>query len=61
MSRNMFDFNKNPSNEINIIKLNLIGKNEADISVEDLSSSEIDIGTMENMSKRLGKLQLNLI
>ena len=44
MSRNLFDFNQNPSNEINIIKLNLIGKQDAEISVEDLSSSEMDVG-----------------
>lgn len=41
----------------------MIGKNEADISIEDLSSSEVDVGAIENItkSKRLGKIQLNLI
>jgi hypothetical protein len=61
VSRNLFDFNQNPSNEINIIKLNLIGKNEAEISVEDLSSSEMDVGGIEGMGKRLGKIQLKFI
>jgi hypothetical protein len=39
----------------------LIGKNEAEISVEDLSSSEMDVGGIEGMGKRLGKIQLKYI
>lgn len=61
LSRNMFDFNKNQSNDTKIIKLNLIGEktHEAEVSIEDLSSSEVDVGGIDSMSKRLSRIYLN--
>jgi hypothetical protein len=37
----------------------MIGNDEVDISVEDLSSSEIDIGGIESLNKRLERIHMN--
>lgn len=52
MSRNHFEFQKNTSNDTNIIKLNpMIGDDEENVSVEELSQSEVDLGGLESMNR----------
>jgi hypothetical protein len=55
LSRNCLEFNNENKN---IIKLNLIGQNDEEISVEDLSSSEVD-QNQDSISKRLKMLNLS--